>query len=101
MFLSCLTIIRRSLVITYHRISVYIVRHSWKKLIDLKQEDHRSATRLRAISPFTPASDERENQEDRSRDHDSQGSHVGKGRRRERNKEEEETPELEKARERQ
>ena len=63
-FLSCLTIIRRSLVITYHRISVYIVRHSWKKLIDLKQEDHRSATRLRAISPFTPASDERENQED-------------------------------------
>ena len=64
MFLSCLTIIRRSLVITYHWISVYIVRHSWKKLIDLKQEDHRSATRLRAISPFTPASDERENQED-------------------------------------
>ena len=34
-----------------------------EKLIDLKQEDHRSATRLRAISPFTPASDERENQE--------------------------------------
>ena len=30
----------------------------------MKQEDHRSATRLRAISPFTPASDERENQED-------------------------------------
>ena len=32
-----------------------------EKLIDLKQEDHKSATRLRAISPFTLASDEREN----------------------------------------
>ena len=34
-----------------------------EKLIDLKQGDLRLATRLRTISLFKPASDERENQE--------------------------------------
>ena len=87
-----------------HRISVYIACLPFleQKLIDLKQKHHRSANRLRVISPFTLASDQRENQEVyREITIDKQGSHKGKGRRRQRNEEEEECLELEKTRERQ
>ena len=57
----------------------------WKKLIALKQMGHKSATRLRAVFPCTPASDESGSQEEG--DHEELGNHKEGSRRRQRGEE--------------
>lgn len=70
----------------------------WKKLITLKQADHQSATRLRAVFPFTPASDEKESpekEEEEEGDHEELGIHKEGSRQRQRSEEGQEGRELE------
>ena len=66
----------------------------WKKLIALKQVDHQSATKLRAVSPFIQKSDERGQSQEEEGDHEELGS-----RKRQRTEEGQESRELEGARE--
>ena len=115
--ISCLTL-RRCVIISFPitwilflkeylwspHICLQYVCHSWKKLIDLKQKDHRSATRLYEQSPYLHqrATKERTRRvKGRSRSISREATRVKAEGDSELNEEEEECLEPEKARERQ